>query len=403
MKLKDFDYNLPKELIAQEPMKPRDHSRLFIIRRLTQIEDRFNAPLRPASLRDYAGQADNKFEHKHFYNIVGYLKKGDVLVLNNSKVFPARLIGKKAETGGKIEVFLLKSTTPSSAKATAGKPGHSLKRRGEKIELWKCLVGGKIGKVGQIVEFSKNFQAEILKDNQDGTWEVKFNLVGKKFWQAVEKCGQMPLPPYIKSKSKVKGQKSKVFDAKNYQTIFADEKKLGSVAAPTAGFHFTKPLLAKLKKKGVQIEYVALHVGLGTFAPVKADDIKKHKMHSEFVEMSEKTLRNVLQAKMEGRRIIAVGTTSVRTLEAAFQNKKAQKQKSTKTNSNICFWTDIFIFPGYKFKMADAMITNFHLPKSTLLMLVSAFAGRKNILRAYQEAIKKKYRFFSYGDAMLIY
>jgi S-adenosylmethionine:tRNA ribosyltransferase-isomerase len=377
MKLGDFDYNLPKELIAQEPMKPRDHSRLFILHGLTQIYDRFNT--------------DIKFDHKRFYDIVDYLEKEDVLVMNNSKVFPARLIGKKAETGGKIEVFLLKGSTT---------PGPSLK-------TWVCLVGGKVRKAGQKVVFDKNFFAEILKDNGDGTWEVRFNLSGKKFWSAVGKVGEMPLPPYIK-KLEVKslpagkaGKKLERDDGKSYQTVYADEKKLGSVAAPTAGFHFTKGLLAKLKKKGVQIEYVTLHVGLGTFAPVKADDIKKHKMHSEFVEVSGKTIGNILRAKSEGRRVIAVGTTSARTLETVFQSKKLEV-RSKKKFENFSGWTNIFIYPDYKFKIVDGMITNFHLPKSTLLMLVSAMAGRENILRAYQEAIKKKYRFFSYGDAMLI-
>jgi len=378
MHLKDFDYCLPKELIAQEPMKPRDHSRLLV--------------LAPSSFRvwKYEGQADFKIEHKHFYNIVDYLKKGDVLVLNNSKVFPARLTGKKTETGGKIEVFLLK-----------------------KGENWQCLVGGKVRRAGQAVEFSKNFQAEILKDNRDGTWEVKFNLTGDKFWQAVHKYGQMPLPPYVK-KLEVRSKKLGRDDKKSYQTVYADEKKLGSVAAPTAGFHFTKGLLAKLKNKGVQIEYVTLHVGLGTFAPVKVDDIAKHKMHSEFVEISGKTLKNIFKAKAEGRRIIAVGTTSVRTLEAVaskfsifnfqFPNNFQFSISNSQFNisNSISFWTDIFIYPGYKFKVVDGMITNFHLPKSTLLMLVSAMAGQQNILSAYQEAIKKKYRFYSYGDVMLI-
>jgi S-adenosylmethionine:tRNA ribosyltransferase-isomerase len=395
MKLKDFDYDLPKELIAQEPIKPRDHSRLLVL---------FKDPARKKKIN---------ILHKHFYDIIDYLQKGDVLVLNNSKVFPARLIGKKKETGGKIEIFLLKENpTSTSAKDSADKPTLPFVR-GKSI--WQCLVGGNVRRAGRVVEFSKNFQAEILKNNNDGTWEVRFNLIGKRFWQAVEKHGQMPLPPYIKACNAQRAtHNANQKDKRNYQTIFADEKKLGSVAAPTAGLHFTKSLLAKIKKKGVRVEYITLHVGLGTFAPVKVDDIKKHQMHSEFAEISKETLQNIFKTKAEGRRVIAVGTTSVRTLEAAASKfpisnfQFPNKLKSTNSNNkikllkNINFWTNIFIYPGYKFKVVDAMITNFHLPKSTLFMLVSAMAGRENILRAYQEAIEKKYRFFSYGDAMFI-
>jgi S-adenosylmethionine:tRNA ribosyltransferase-isomerase len=389
MKSSEFDYNLPKELIAQRPIKPRDHSRLLVLS------------------MDKSHERNKKIEHKHFYDLVDYLKKDDVLVLNNSKVFPARLGGKKAETGGKIEVFLLKENPT---------PTLPFERGGS---LWQCLVGGKIRRTGQVVKFSKNFQAEILKDNQDGTWEVKFNLSGKEFWQAVDKVGEMPLPPYIK-KLEVRslpvgraGNNLERDDKKNYQTVYADENKLGSVAAPTAGFHFTKGLLGKLKKKGVQFEYITLHVGLGSFAPVKVDDINKHKMHSEFVEVDAKTVRNIIKAKSEGRRVIAVGTTSVRTLEALFWKleignwklgrcKQVWPDFNRKDFKSISFSTDIFIYPGYKFYVVDAMITNFHLPKSTLLMLVSAMAGQENIRFAYKEAIRKRYRFYSYGDAMLI-
>lgn len=346
MKLKEFDYHLPKNLIAQKPKEPRDHSRLLVYDKK-------------------AGET----EHKKFYNIVDYLEKGDVLVLNNSKVFPARLIGKKKSTGGKIEVFLLHKIRGNS---------------------WQCLLGGR-ARENQIIEFEKNLECKIIKNNNNGTWEVKFDLSGKKLMDAVEKIGLTPLPPYIKRSFDF------AQDKQNYQTIYADEKKVGSVAAPTAGFHFTPGLIKKLKKKGVEFEYITLHVGLGTFAPVKVDNIKKHKMHAEYVEIKKQVFDRIMKARREGRRIIGVGTTSVRALESFKKNK-------------LKFFTDIFIYPGYKFKIIDAMITNFHLPKSTLLMLVSAFAcaeqsrctGKKNIDKVYKEAIKKKYRFYSYGDAMFI-
>lgn len=350
MKLKDFDYELPKNLIAQKPISPRDQSRLLILRKST-----------------------GKIEHKHFYDITDYLNKGDVLVVNNTKVMAARLMGKRAETGGKVEVFLLRKLESNA---------------------WQCLVGGKKRKENLRVEFGKNLKAEIIKNNLDGTWNVKFNCRGANFMKLVEKIGRVPLPPYIKRGHNLRS------DQNNYQTVYADDKKIGSVAAPTAGFHFTPALLKRLKNKGVRIEYVALRVGLGTFAPVKADDITKHKMHAEYVEVDKKILANIIKAKNEGRRIIAVGTTSVRTLESLF-NKKALRVKNCELRDYF-FWTDIFIYPGYKFKIVDAMITNFHLPKSTLLMLVSALAGRNKIIKAYREAIKKKYRFYSYGDAMLI-
>ncbi len=352
MKLNDFDYNLPKNLIAQQPIKPRDYSRLLILK---------------ATRRRVAF----KMEHKHFYNIVDYFKKGDVLVLNNSKVFPARLIGKKVGTGGKIEVFL-----------------HQ-KIRGN---LWQCLLGGHVRKERLGIEFCCGLKCKVVEDNKDGTWDVKFNKSGEQMMKIVNKIGGTPLPPYIKRKHK------KEHDKTNYQTIYADDKKIGSVAAPTAGFHFTPKLIKKLKAKGVQFEYVTLHVGLGTFAPVKVDDITRHKMHAEWVEVRKNVIERIIKAKREGRRIIAVGTTSVRTLESAIKSHPV----AHKPLGGCMGWVDIFIYPPFKFKIIDAMITNFHLPKSTLLMLVSAFAGKHNIDKAYKEAIKKKYRFYSYGDAMLI-
>ncbi|MDD4901412.1 MAG: tRNA preQ1(34) S-adenosylmethionine ribosyltransferase-isomerase QueA [Patescibacteria group bacterium] len=391
MRLKDFDYFLPKNLIAQKPVKPRDHSRLLVMDRKT-----------------------GQIQHEHFFDIINYLRAGDVLVLNNTKVMRARLIGKKAQTGGKVEVFLLKKTSPHPQPLSHCVP----RRRGERGEVWQCLIGGKGKKENLQVKFSRGLQAEIMKNNHDGTWDVKFNKSGSGLMKIVEKIGQVPLPPYIKRPafaplslklwraSKATAGKQ---ESKNYQTVYADDAKLGSVAAPTAGLHFTKELLKKLKQRGVQIEYVTLQVGLGTFAPVKVDDITKHQMHAEWVEVNGKTLANILRAKGEGRRVIAVGTTSARAVESIakqlkiknYELKNYLKIQKLKIK-NYSSWTDIFIYPGYKFRIVDAMITNFHLPKSTLLMLVSALAGQSAIFKAYQEAIKKKYRFYSYGDAMLI-
>ncbi len=338
MRLSLFNYNLPKELIAQKPIQPRDHSKLLVLDKKT-----------------------GKIEHRHFYNIVEYLKPGDVLVLNNTKVFPARLIGQK-ETGGKIEVFLLNQMNSNT---------------------WSCLLGGKGRQVGLSINVGgqtfTRLHGVTSKQLKDGIWHIRFNQSGSNLQASINKLGQAPTPPYVK----------RISNLEEYQTIFA--KKSGSVAAPTAGFHFTKPLLKKIEKLGVQIEYVTLHVGYGTFQPVKSDRIKDHKMHPERIEVSRKTHQNLIQAKKQGRRIIAVGTTSVRTLESL-----PSKLTGLKKDVNM------FIYPGYKFKQVDAMITNFHLPKSTLIMLVSAFAGRTKILKTYNQAIKKQYRFYSFGDAMLI-
>ena len=343
-KLSSYDYDLPKELIAQKPAKPRDHSRLLVLHKRSGC-----------------------IEHKKFFEVINYLKKGDILILNNSKVFPARLIGHKQETGGKIEVFLLNKI---------------------KGGIWQCLVGGKGRKENLKISFASKLTGEIIKKNEDETWQVKFNLSGSDFMKNLEKIGQIPLPPYIKRDEK----RSLRSDSSNYQTTFADNKKIGSVAAPTAGLHFTPALLRKIKKQGINIVYITLHVGLGTFAPVKTDDITKHKMHSEFYSINRSDYKKIIEAKKKKQRIITVGTTSTRTLESIFSHYK----------KDLSGWTDIFIYPGYKFKAINAMLTNFHLPKSTLLMLVSAFAGKNKINKAYLEAIKKKYRFYSYGDAMLI-
>ncbi len=351
MNTSDFDYHLPPELIAQEPIRPRDRSRLLLL-----------------------DKTSGAIEHRHFFEIVDQLHPGDVLVLNDSKVFPARLLGHKQETGGAIEIFLHKKI---------------------KSAEWECLVGGRV-KEGLKIAFPKSvLTATILKNNQDGTWQAGFNLSGDKFWRAIERIGLVPLPPYIKRDHKT------ARDKQSYQTVFADPQKIGSAAAPTAGLHFTESLLKKIKAKGVKIETVTLHVGLGTFAPVKTEKITEHKMHSEFAEISARTVRAILAAKEDGRRIVAVGTTSCRTLESADWGKFAAQMKSHSLKPQS-FWTDIFIYPGYKFKVVDALITNFHLPKSTLLMLVSALAEKRHIDEAYKQAVSNGYRFFSYGDAMFI-
>ncbi len=351
LKTSDFDYHLPSELIAQKPARPRDHSRLLLL-----------------------DKESGAINHHHFFEIVDYLKKGDVLVLNNSKVFPARLLGHKAETGGAVEIFLHKKTGATE---------------------WECLVGGRV-KEGLAVVFPRSpLGAEIIKNNEDGTWQVRFNSAGSNFWKAIEKIGLVPLPPYIKRDQKVRSDKN------NYQTVFADPHKVGSAAAPTAGLHLTERLLKKIRAKGVKIVMVTLHVGLGTFAPVKTDLITEHKMHSEYAEISVRTAKDILNAKKAGGRIIAVGTTSCRTLESADWQKFAAELQAGQAKPQS-FWTEIFIYPGYRFKIVDGLITNFHLPKSTLLMLVSALAGKSYIDEAYRQAVLRHYRFFSYGDAMFI-
>lgn len=341
MSTEDFNYDLPKELIAQTPLKNRSSSKLMVLNR-------------------------NRGEifHKVFEDITLFLKKGDVLVLNDTKVIPARLIGIKEETNAVIELLLLKDL-------------------GE--DKWKCLAKPqKRLKEHTIITFGDNdLKAIVLSKEDEGITYVKFIYEGI-FLEILSKLGEMPLPPYIHEKLESQDR---------YQTVYA--KNLGSSAAPTAGLHFTKELLEKIKNMGVEILYVTLHVGLGTFRPVEVEDVKKHKMHSEYFIMDENVAKRLNKAKEEGRRIIAVGTTSTRVLEtvAAKYNGKFKK-----TSGN----TDIFIYPGFKFKAINGLITNFHLPKSTLLMLVSALAGKDFILKAYEIAIKENYRFFSFGDAMLI-
>lgn len=360
-KISDYDYILPERLIAQAPAEKRDHSRLLIL-----------------------DKKSGAIAHKRFFDLPDYLRAGDVLVVNDSRVFPARLIGKKV-TGGEMEIFLLRFLQAESDSGFA---------------RYSCLVGGRRPKQGLKIFFAENLEAELIKDNQDGTWEAIFNAAQNDLSAVAEKIGQTPLPPYIRA-SVFPGAE----DKERYQTVYADKAKSGSVAAPTAGLHFTPELIEKIKSKGIIVLSVTLHVGLGTFAPVKTDNISEHKMHSEWVMIKKETIQKIAEAKAEGRRVIAVGTTAARSLEAAFgKHPEYTGDKNIKAGA-ICDyqdWVDIFIRPGYRFKAVDALITNFHLPKSTLLMLVSALAGRGNVLRAYEEAIKSNYRFFSYGDAMLV-
>ena len=339
--VEQFDFYLPEELIAQSPSEIRDHSRLMVVNKKT-----------------------GEIEHKHFYDIINYLKPGDVLVRNNSKVIPARLFGLKEETGAHVEVLLLKD-------------------KGNNV--YECLCGNaKVIKVNTIITFGNGeLKAKCIEVTDEGIREMELIYEGILF-EILDKLGQMPLPPYIHQQVK---------DNSRYQTVYA--KIEGSAAAPTAGFHFTEDLFEKIKQKGIEVLDVTLHIGLGTFRPVKVDNILDHHMHSEAFEMTEEVANKLNKAKQEGRRIIAIGTTSTRTLEAIYQ--KYNKFVPTRESTNI------FIYPGYQFKAIDALITNFHLPKSTLIMLVSAFANKDLILKAYNEAVKEKYRFFSFGDAMFIY
>jgi S-adenosylmethionine:tRNA ribosyltransferase-isomerase len=360
----DFFYNLPLELIAQEPIKKRDASRLLILDKET-----------------------GDIGHKHFYNLIDFLEPNDVLILNNSKVFPARLFAKKDKTGGEIEVFL-----------------HQKKEDNLEKNLWECLLKGRV-KIGTKLILSPRLEAVVLVNKKDGTYVLGFSLEGNNFWEEINKIGHVPLPPYIK-REKYLEKSQALSDKKRYQTVFAEDNRLGSVAVPTAGLHFTKSILKKIQEKGVKVRFVTLHVGLGTFSPVYTEDIKEHKMHSEFVEISKETLKTIVQAKRKGSRVIAVGTTSCRSLESVAKiistHLNERKDNQIEDIKTLSFWTDIFIFPGYKFKVIDALITNFHLPESTLLMLVSALASKEYIDNAYKKAIEEKYRFFSYGDAMFI-
>lgn len=342
-KTSDYDYYLPEELIAQEPLNRRDQSRLMVLHRNSGV-----------------------LEHRHFNEIIKFLRPGDTLVINETKVLPARLYGKRKTTGAKIEVLLLKQQTGT---------------------CWEALVKpGKRAKVGDKLTFTDGKQvlleADIIDKTEAGGRVLEFKYTGN-FLELLDRIGTMPLPPYIKKELQ---------DRDRYQTVYA--RKEGSAAAPTAGLHFTEELLHQVQQKGITVARLLLHVGLGTFRPVKVEDIREHKMHQEYYEVTKETADIINAAKERGNKVVAVGTTSVRTLETA-----AGADGKVKPGSG---WTDIFIYPGYKFKCVNALITNFHLPKSTLMMLVAAFAGKDKIMKAYEEAVKEKYRFFSFGDAMLI-
>ncbi len=340
MKTTDFDFYLPEELIAQTPLEKRDNSRLMILDK---------------------GTGD--IAHSHFYNIVDYINPGDCLVLNNTRVLPARLLGEKENTGGRVEFLLLK-----------------------RIELnrWEVLVKpGKKAKVGAIIDFGKGLlKGEVVAIGEEGSRIVEFHYEGA-FEAVLDQLGEMPLPPYITAP---------LGDRERYQTVYS--KHQGSAAAPTAGLHFTKELLEKIKEKGVKLAYITLHVGLGTFRPVKVENPLEHKMHEEFYRIDEENQRIINETKARGGKVIAVGTTCCRTLESAAAEKGQVEAGSG--------WTNIFIYPGYEFKVIDQLITNFHLPQSTLIMLVSALAGREAVMEAYHQAVEEGYRFFSFGDAMFL-
>ena len=339
MKKSDFFYNLPEELIAQHPIYPRNSSRMMFL-----------------------PKSGGKIEHKNFYNLAEYLREGDTLILNNTRVLPARIFGTRTDTGAVVEFVLLKQKTQL---------------------VWECIAGpGKKAKAGNEFTFSPDLSARVIEVLEDGNRIIEFTCNGE-FFSVLDTVGQMPLPHYIKAELE---------DKERYQTVYS--KELGSAAAPTAGLHFTEEMLEELKNKGINIGYVTLHVGLGTFRPVKVDNITEHKMHSEHYTIPEDTAELINKTKERGGRVICVGTTSCRTLESA-----ATRFGEIKACSDD---TDIFIYPGYEFKVMDGLITNFHLPESTLIMLVSAFAGYDNVINAYNTAVNEKYRFFSFGDAMII-
>ena len=340
MKTDDFDYNLPEELIAQTPLEKRDCSKLMVVDKKT-----------------------GEIKHEIFHNIINYLNKDDILVLNDTKVLPARIIGEKIDTSAVIELLLLKNIENNN---------------------WECLAKpAKRIKIGSVVSFGNGLlKAKCTGIGEEGIRIMEFIYDGI-FYEILDQLGSMPLPPYIKEKLQ---------DKSRYQTVYA--KNIGSSAAPTAGLHFTNELLEEIKNKGIKICYITLHVGLGTFRPINVEDVTNHKMHSEFYSMSKDVAKILNDAKNNNQRIVSVGTTSTRTLETIMSKYNEFKETSG--------WTDIFIYPGYKFKAVDAQITNFHLPKSTLIMLVSAFASKDIILNAYNEAVKNEYRFFSFGDSMFI-
>lgn len=340
MKTSDFFYELPQELIAQTPLKQRDASRMLVLDKNTGV-----------------------VSHKNFFNLPDYLKAGDCLVLNNTRVLPARIYGTREDTGAVVEFVLLKQ---------------------KQLNVWECIAGpGKKAKIGHSFKYSDDFYATVIDVLPDGNRILEFTCKNGDFYESLDKVGQMPLPPYIKEKLE---------DKERYQTVYS--RNLGSAAAPTAGLHFTPEIIEKIKALGVKVVYVTLHVGLGTFRPVKVEDVTQHKMHSESYFVPRETADAINETKNNGGRVICVGTTSCRTVESV-----AQKYGKIIDCSGD---TDIFIYPGYEFKCMDGLITNFHLPESTLIMLVSAFAGYDNVMNAYNAAVAEKYRFFSFGDAMLI-
>lgn len=352
MLISEYDYNLPEELIAQMPADKRDNSRMMVLNR-----------------------KDRTISHKHFYDIVDLIEPNTLLVMNNTKVLPARLIGHK-DTGAKIEVFLLKQNSKMQ----------------DEHENWEVLIKpSKRVKPDTIIKISDELSVRAIKRlEENGEWLVELIFNGNNVLDVLHRNGNIPLPPYIERK--IPNEDLKKLDFERYQTVYAKDE--GSVAAPTAGLHFTKEILKKLENKGVELAYVTLNVGLGTFRPVQCENVENHKMHSETFEISEKAAEQINRAKAEGKKIVAVGTTTVRTLETAY--KKFGCIKACQDHS------ELFIYPPYEFKVIDNLITNFHLPKSTLLMLVSALAGKDFIFEAYKEAIENKYRFFSYGDCMYI-
>ena len=340
MDKRDFYYDLPEELIAQDPLEKRSNSRLMVL-----------------------DKKSGDVTHRHFYDIKEYLHPGDCLVINNTKVIPARLLGEREETGAKVELLLLKRKTD---------------------DVWETLVKpGKKARVGTKLSFGNGLlKGEVIDIVEEGNRLVRFTYDGI-FEEILDKLGQMPLPPYITHQLQ---------DKNRYQTVYA--KYDGSAAAPTAGLHFTEELLQEIRDMGVSVAEVTLHVGLGTFRPVKVDNVLEHHMHSEFFQISQEAADIINETKKDGGRVISVGTTSTRTMESAAEDDGTLREKSG--------WTDIFIYPGYEFRVIDGLITNFHLPESTLVMLVSALAGREHVMAAYEEAVREKYRFFSFGDAMLI-
>ncbi len=339
MLLSDFDYDLPEELIAQTPIEPRNASRLMVL-----------------------DPKEEKISHHHFYDLKEFLQAGDTLIFNDTRVMPARLIGHRDPTGARVEIFLLRRIDGNRWE-TLAKPGK------------KVLPGN-------VIRFGEELSCKILDRTDFGGRVVEFLYEGI-FEEVLDRLGETPLPPYIHEKLE---------NSERYQTVYSREQ--GSAAAPTAGLHFTKEQMRELEESGINLGFVTLHVGLGTFRPVQTENIEDHEMHTEYYEISEETAELIRRTKESGHRVIAVGTTSIRTLESAAAGRNEISGKSG--------WTDIFIYPGYEFKIVDAIITNFHLPKSTLIMLISAFAGREFVLKAYREAVEERYRFFSFGDAMMI-